>query len=53
VVTRLIQEDRADFRVLETHDKWYGITYQADRPLLVSALEEKTQAGIYPTPLWR
>lgn len=51
VATRLIETGRADFQVLESRDKWYGVTYQADRPTVVQALADKTAAGLYPTPL--
>lgn len=51
VATALIESGRADFRVLESWDKWYGVTYQADRPVVVQALREKTEKGVYPSPL--
>lgn len=51
VVTALIEGGKADFRVLESHDKWYGVTYQADRPVVVQALKDKTEQGVYPSPL--
>lgn len=51
-VTEMLQMGKADVRVLSSHDKWYGVTYAEDRPTVVNALQEKTEAGIYPTPLW-
>lgn len=51
VVTALIEGGRGDVRVLESHDKWYGVTYQADRPVVVRALADKTAEGLYPSPL--
>ena len=35
-----------------SHDKWYGVTYQEDKPLVVKALAEKTAQGQYPDGLW-
>ena len=40
-------------KVLRSPDKWYGVTYQADRPLVAAALAEKTARGEYPrNGLW-
>jgi hypothetical protein len=50
-VTEMIQSGKADVKVLSSHDKWYGVTYQADRPGVVAALQQKTDEGVYPSPL--
>ena len=42
----------ATVKVLETADKWYGVTYAADKPMVVAALKEMTDAGKYPVGLW-
>ena len=47
-----IKAGKADVRVLSSADRWYGVTYQEDKPGVVSALAEKHAAGLYPTPLW-
>ena len=52
VVEQLIREGKARVRVLLTEDKWYGVTYRADKPTVVAALAEKTRAGLYPGELW-
>lgn len=52
-VGELLKEGKANVKVLSTADKWYGVTYAADKPLVVAALKEKTQQGLYPeTGLW-
>ena len=38
--------------MLRSADKWYGVTYQADKPVVVAAIAEKTAAGVYPDNLW-
>ena len=53
VVSQLIEEGKARVKVLRSPDKWYGVTYQADRPLVAAALAEKTREGQYPSPLWQ
>ena len=52
VVSALIEEGRARVKVLRSTDKWYGVTYQADKPVVVEAIREKTAQGLYPDDLW-
>ena len=52
VISALIEEGKARVKVLSSPDKWYGVTYQADKPVVVAAIAEKTAAGIYPDNLW-
>ena len=52
VVTQLLEEGKARVKVLRSHDKWYGVTYKEDKPMVVSALAEKTAQGLYPDDLW-
>ena len=44
----------ATARVLHSEDRWYGVTYAADKPLVVAALQNLTAEGKYPpTGLWK
>jgi hypothetical protein len=52
VVSQLIEEKKAAVRILHSKDKWYGVTYQKDKPVVVAAIAEKTKAGLYPANLW-
>lgn len=52
VVDRLIREGRATVKVMTSHDKWYGVTYKEDKPVVVKALAEKKERGQYPFALW-
>ena len=52
VVSALIEEGKARVKVLRSPDKWYGVTYQADKPVVVAAIAEKTESGLYPDNLW-
>lgn len=51
-VGQLVAQGRADVRVLESKDIWYGVTYKEDKPKVMAALLGMHQAGAYPTPLW-
>ncbi|MEG1857900.1 MAG: NTP transferase domain-containing protein [Pseudoflavonifractor sp.] len=52
MVSALTQQGKARVRVLKSRDKWYGVTYQADKPLVVAAIAAKTAEGLYPEHLW-
>ena len=52
-VSKLLGEDRATVKVLHSADKWYGVTYAADKPVVVAALKGMGEQGLYPTEgLW-
>ena len=51
-VSELLAEDKATVKVLHSADTWYGVTYAADKPVVVAALKEKTAEGKYPDGLW-
>ena len=53
VVECLLKENKATVKVMESPDKWYGVTYAADKPVVVAALKEKTAEGLYPNGLWK
>ena len=51
-VQQLIQEQKATVKVLPSPDRWYGVTYAADKPVVVAALKAMTEEGKYPNGLW-
>lgn len=51
-VNSLIEAGLADVRVLETGDRWYGMTYQEDRQKVIDAIRSMVRQGIYPERLW-
>lgn len=52
LVGRLIQQGRATVRALSSGDKWYGVTYQEDKPTVTAAIARMTAEGLYPHSLW-
>lgn len=48
VVSELLNEDKATVKVLETKDKWYGVTYKEDKPVVEAALCRMRMQGLYP-----
>ncbi len=52
VVDELIHSDRAKVKVLTSEDRWHGVTYQQDKPLVVAAFQKLLADGVYPNTLW-
>ncbi|MEZ4986831.1 MAG: hypothetical protein R2795_17635 [Saprospiraceae bacterium] len=52
VVDELIQAGKAQFSVLTSNDRWYGVTYQEDKPMVVEAFHALLEQGVYPRELW-
>ena len=52
VVSNLLESERATVQVLESEDKWYGVTYKEDKPVVVEAIQALKDAGEYPQKLW-
>jgi dTDP-glucose pyrophosphorylase len=52
-VDNLIHSGKATVKVLTSPDKWYGVTYAADKPMVVATLKAMTEEGKYPDGLWK
>lgn len=50
-VDTLIRQGKATAKVLTTSAKWFGVTYQDDKPTVQQALRTMTEAGQYPEEL--
>ena len=48
VVSDLVSEGKADVKVLDNTDKWYGVTYKEDKENVMRAFREFKVAGLYP-----
>ena len=49
---QLIREGKAKVRVLETGERWYGMTYREDIEYVQAALKALRDGGAYPEKLW-
>jgi NDP-sugar pyrophosphorylase family protein len=53
IVGRLVSGGRASVKVMDSQDRWYGVTYKDDKEQVMSALQSLKDRGIYPDKLWR
>lgn len=52
VVSNLLAADKASVAVLTSADKWYGVTYKEDKPVVMAAIKQMKENGLYPERLW-
>lgn len=52
LVRDLLCEEKCTVDVLETKDKWFGVTYKEDKPDVVKSVQALVDAGVYPEKLW-
>ncbi len=52
VVNDLIKADRAEVSVFRSSDRWYGVTYREDKPVVEKAIRDMIGEGKYPEKLW-
>jgi UTP-glucose-1-phosphate uridylyltransferase len=52
VINNLIAKDLAEVKVLQTPDKWFGITWRQDKENVIKSINKLIKAGTYPEKLW-
>lgn len=52
IINQKVKEGRASVKVLETRDKWFGVTYKEDKPSVVNSLKALIAGGAYPEKLF-
>ncbi len=52
IVDQMIQSGKATVKVLETQDKWFGVTYKEDKEGVVASIKKLITDGVYPANLW-
>jgi len=53
VANQLLESEKAKIAVIPSEAKWFGVTYQEDKPFVREALKKLTEKGTYPSlGLW-
>ncbi|MBQ8184224.1 MAG: nucleotidyltransferase [Lachnospiraceae bacterium] len=52
IVDSMIQSGKATVEVLETRDKWFGVTYKEDKQSVVDAFKDLIAKGVYKEKLF-
>ena len=53
VVDELLKEGRATVAIEKSQDKWFGVTYKEDKPMVMAAIQNLKDQGVYPAHLWK
>lgn len=53
VIDRMIAKGEASVKILPVGERWFGMTYLEDKPLVVGELQKMTAEGKYPAGLWK
>lgn len=51
IIDGMLGRNEAEVTLLETNDKWFGVTYAEDRASVADAFSGLVQAGVYQSPL--
>jgi NDP-sugar pyrophosphorylase family protein len=52
VVNKILESGKARCKVLNTPDKWFGVTYKQDKEKVITKIGDLVKKGIYPSPLF-
>ena len=47
IIGEWLKEDRVTVRVLQSKDKWFGVTYKEDKEEVVNSIKALIEAGEY------
>lgn len=53
IVQDLLTQDRIRVQILDTQDRWFGVTYQEDKATVQQAFKDLIAQGVYPETLWK
>ena len=46
-IGELLQQHAVSVRVLQTNDRWFGVTYREDKPVVVESFRKLISDGVY------
>ena len=52
IIDKLIKSGQATVKILNTPDKWFGVTYKEDKEQVVNAIRGLIEAGVYKEKLF-
>lgn len=53
VINDMLHRGEADCKMIETSDKWFGMTSAKDKAAAQAAVRANIEAGVYPEKLWK
>lgn len=53
IVDEMLKDGSCKVNMLQSNDKWYGVTYKEDKPMVEKAIKQFKDDGLYPNELWK
>ncbi|MCF2554875.1 nucleotidyltransferase family protein [Faecalicatena contorta] len=53
IIGEMLEQQRVQVKVLESHDQWFGVTYKEDKESVVGAVRQLIMKGAYPAELYK
>ena len=51
-IDELLQNGKVSVKVLDSHDKWFGVTYKKDKESVMAAFKKLIADGVYKEDLF-
>jgi len=51
-MNEVVRTGKARVKVLSTQERWFGVTYRAEKEMVANNLKDLVRRGIYPADLW-
>ncbi len=52
IADALVKSGEASFKVIPTDEKWFGVTFKEDKPIVQESINKLIKDGVYPEKLW-
>ncbi|MEG0108595.1 MAG: nucleotidyltransferase, partial [Lachnospiraceae bacterium] len=52
IIGELLEQQKVQVKVLQSTDKWIGVTYKEDKEAVIKAIKELVNTGVYPEKLF-
>ncbi|WP_099467041.1 sugar phosphate nucleotidyltransferase [Konateibacter massiliensis] len=52
IIDNLIKSEKANVKLLESKDRWFGVTYKEDKEVVVASFKQLIADGVYPEKLF-
>lgn len=53
ILSQELENDKCEIQTMKSSERWFGVTYKQDKPIVEAALKELAENNIFPTPLWK
>ncbi|HIS13934.1 MAG TPA: hypothetical protein IAA76_05055 [Candidatus Ornithospirochaeta stercorigallinarum] len=50
--SEIVTSGKGSIKVFTSEDRWFGMTYPEDKPLVMAEIKAKLESGYYPDKLW-